>query len=127
MTRVNRVLLALVATAAACACPPKKPAIIGAGSGSDAGSGSAVAPPASACDAMKTKVEAMYRTEAAAQEPKRAEEATSDNTAMVLGECAKAPDKVVPCLQSVTTVKDLEAKCMPQLSDEGSEADVLKQ
>jgi hypothetical protein len=44
---------------------------------------------------------------------------------MVIAECNRAPDTVSACIAGVTTVKDLEATCLPKLDEEGSEADVL--
>lgn len=123
---MKRLLCLVTVTIVACACPSKATKT-GAGSGSGDGSGSA-APPAAVggCDGVKAKVEAMYRTEAQAREPKRVEEAVADNTAMVMAECAKDPGKVSACLAGAATVKDLEATCLPQLDDEGSEGDTLK-
>ena len=44
---------------------------------------------------------------------------------MVIAECNRAPDAVSACIAGVTTVKDLEAQCLPKLDEEGTEADVL--
>jgi hypothetical protein len=119
----------------ACACPKKGGGGAGTGSGSGSGS-SVVAPPAGGCDGLRPRIEAMYRAEAQAREPKRVEEAVADNTAMVMAECAKAPDRFGACFAQAPTgngaeaqgwtAKDLETHCMPQLDDEGSEGDALR-
>ncbi len=121
---MKRVLCLVMVTIVACACPSKSTKTGGTGSG--AGSGSAAPAAAGGCDGAKAKVEALYRTEAQAREPKRVEEAVADNTAMVMAECAKDPGKVTACIAGAATVKDLEATCLPQLDDEGSEGDALK-
>jgi len=75
------------------------------------------------CDSAKPKVEALYRAEAQAKEPKRVEEAVADNTAMVMKDCAKQPDKTVACLGRVTTVAELEKDCLIPLDPEGTEGE----
>jgi hypothetical protein len=124
---MKRVLCLVLVAIVACACPSKATKT-GSGSGSgSAGSGVAEMPPTTGgCDGAKAKVEAMYRAEAQAKEPKRVDEAVADNTAMVMAECAKAPAKVSACIASAATLKDLETTCLPQLDDEGSEGDTLK-
>ena len=117
MKRLGLVLMTVVA----CACPSKS-----AKTGGGAGSGSAVVTPAGGCGGAKAKVEQLYRAEAQVKEPKRVEEAVADNTAMVMAECAKSPDKVSACIGGAATLKDLETTCLPQLDDEGSEGDTLK-
>lgn len=117
--------LALLFLVVACACPSKST------SGPAAGSGSAkvVPPPPAAitsCDGARDKIEALYRAEAQAKEPKRVDEAVADNTAMVLADCRKAPDRVVPCLAAAQTLVDIETKCVKQLDDEGTEAEQPK-
>lgn len=82
------------------------------------GSGSGTA---SSCDDLRPHVEELYRAEAKAKEPKRVDEAVADNTAMVLNDCAKAPDKVVACVNAVASVADLERKCLRPLDEEGTE------
>jgi len=89
------------------------------------GSGSG-APATSACDAIRPRVEQLYRAEAEQKEPKRVAEAVADNTAMVMNDCAKAVDKVTACIQKVSTVAELESKCLRPLDDEGSEGNELK-
>ena len=107
--------------AVACACPAKQ--TTGPGS---SGSGIVVEKPASTCDGLRARVEALYRAEAQAKEPKRVEEAVADNTTMVLNDCAKAPDKVVACVNEATTIAELESKCLRPLDDEGTEGTELK-
>jgi hypothetical protein len=46
---------------------------------------------------------------------------------MVMVDCAKDPAKVVPCLNSATTIAELEARCLVPLDDEGREGSELKQ
>lgn len=122
---MKRVIAIALVTIVACACPKKHGG--GVGSGSAEGSGSnVVAPVQGGCEGARAKVEGLYRAEAQAKEPKRVEEAVADNTAMVMAECAKAPEKVSACIAQAATLKDLEATCMPQLDDEGSEGDTLQ-
>ena len=134
---MKRVIAAFAVSIVACACPSKK-TTTGGGSGSAEGSGSGqVTPPVQGgCEGARAKVEQLYRAEAQAREPKRVEEAVADNTAMAMAECAKAPDRFTACIAQARTgagaeaqawtAKDLEASCMPQLDDEGSEGDALK-
>jgi len=110
----------------ACACPAKTTPTTGGGS---AGSGgSAVAPTsvapvtATTCDGVKPRVEAMYRAEAQQKEPARVEEAVSDNTTMVMNDCAKDV-KLVACLAKVATIAELEKTCLIPLDDEGTEGE----
>jgi hypothetical protein len=121
--RLWLVWLALVA----CACPSKPVTTGAAGSGSAAGSAvvssASVAPvTATTCDGVKARVEAMYRAEAQQKEPARVEEATSDNTTMVMNDCAK-DGKLVACLAKVATIAELEKTCLIPLDDEGTEGE----
>ena len=103
------VLLVLVA----CACPSTKTAP------------PVKSPPvasAATCDGIKPRVEDLYRAEAQQKEPKRVDEAVADNTQMVMNDCAKDPDKTVPCLAKVGSVAELEKDCLIPLDDEGTEA-----
>lgn len=101
-------------------CASSKPPT-GAGSGT----GSSVGTTGTACDGARARVDQLYRAEAQAREPKRVDEAVADNTAMVMNDCARAPDKVAACVASAATVKELEARCLVALDDEGSEGDAL--
>jgi len=103
-----------------CACPAKPVTTPPTGSGTGSG-----VPTTSftTCDGAKPKIEALYRAEAQAKEPKRVEEAVADNTAMVLKDCAKQPDKAVACLGRVTTVAELEKDCLIPLDPEGTEGE----
>ncbi|MBL9019955.1 MAG: hypothetical protein JNL83_37565 [Myxococcales bacterium] len=131
---MKRVIALVLVTIVACACPKKGGG--GTANGSGQGSGSTALPPAQGCEAVRAQVEALYRAEAKAKEPTRVEEAVADNVAMVMAECAKAPDRISACIAQGRapgaaeaqpwTAKDLEASCMPQLDDEGSEGDTLK-
>jgi hypothetical protein len=120
MLNRSMLLIALVA----CACPSKPTQGPGTGSagGGPAGGGAA----ATSCDGLRGKLEQLYRAEAQAHEPKRVDEAVSDNTTMVLNDCAKAPDKVIACVNGVTTVTELEARCLRPLDEEGSEGKELR-
>jgi hypothetical protein len=111
---------AKVVVGAALACghadrPPTEPT---AGSGSAAGRGGR-------CDTIRWRVEQLYRAEAKDKEPSRVDDAVADNTAMVMNDCAQAPDKVTACIAAVATVKDLEARCLAPIDDEGTEGDKL--
>ncbi len=111
MKKAGLLFLAL----AACACPNKK------AGGTGTGSGVVEVPPnGDACAAVRPKVEQLYRAEAQAQEPKRVDEATADNTAMVMGDCAKAPQKVAACVQAAETVADIEKNCLERLDPAGN-------
>jgi hypothetical protein len=115
--------LLLAMLLAGCACPegkqPNKP-----GTGSGSGSGPPVV--LTGCAAARAKVEQLYRAEAQVKEPKRVDQAVADNTAMVMNDCAKAPDKVTGCIEKVSTVAELETKCLRPLDDEGTEGNDLK-
>ncbi len=120
---MKRALLILLV---ACACPSKSTSGPTAG-----GSGSAkVAPPPTdkitSCETARGKIEALYRLDAEVKEPKRIDEAVADNTAMVLADCAKAPERVVPCLAAAENLADVEKKCLVQLDDEGTEGEQPK-
>jgi hypothetical protein len=125
--------LSLVVALVACACPSKKTERA-TGGGGGTGTGSQVTgsgegpPPAGGCEAIRAKVEQLYRAEAQAQakEQKRVEEAVADNTAMVMGDCAKAPAKIVACVTGAATVKDIEITCLVPIDDEGTEGEALK-
>lgn len=126
---MKRVIAIALVTIVACACPSKKGTTGGGGgtgSADGSGSGQVGPPPQGGCEGVKAKIESLYRAEAQAKEPKRVEEAVADNTAMAMAECAKSPDKVSACIAQAATLKDLEASCMPQLDDEGTEGDTLK-
>jgi hypothetical protein len=107
---MNRaVLLVLVA----CACPSTK------------ATPPVKSPPvasATTCDGVKPRMQDLYRAEAQQKEPKRVDEAVADNTQMVMNDCAKDPDKTVPCLAKAGSVAELEKDCLIPLDDEGTEA-----
>lgn len=115
----------LVLSLVACACPSKQ-AGQGTTGGSGAGSGT-VPVEAGSCAGVRSKVEQLYRAEAQVREPKRVEEAVTDNTAMVMRDCDKAPDKVSACIARAATVADIETTCIAPLDDEGSEGKALSQ
>jgi hypothetical protein len=115
-----------LAVLVACACPSKQTGTpTTTGSGTPTGSSGGAPPTATGCEGVRAKVQQLYRAEAQVKEPKRVEEAVADNTAMVMGDCAKAPDQVSACIARVTTINDLEATCLPQLDDEGREGDAV--
>jgi hypothetical protein len=102
----------------ACACPSKPGGpSTGTGTGTNQPTGSLPA----ACQAQRGKVEQLYRAEAQVKEPSRVDEAMADNTAMVMNDCAKQPDKVAPCVAKATSVAEIEAQCLVPLDDEGTE------
>ncbi len=108
----------------ACACPSKQAST---GTGTTPGSGSAGADPAlTGCEATRQKVERMYRSESTDKDAARLEGSIADNTAMVMNDCAKAPDKVVACINGATTIAELEKNCLVQLDDEGTEGEALR-
>ena len=80
------------------------------------------------CDAAKKKVGELYRAEATAnkEKPERVEESIADNTAMVMNECRAQPDKVIGCINRVSSANELEKQCLAQLDDEGSEGEALR-
>lgn len=90
------------------------------------GSGSTAVGPARSCAELEPRVRELYRADAQAREPKRVDDAVSDNTTMVMNDCAKAPDKVVACVNGIATVAELEARCLQPLDDEGTEARDLR-
>lgn len=91
--------------------------------GATAGDAPPVVEHATSCDEVRPRVEAMYRAEAQAREPQRVEEATADNTTMVMNDCARDPAKAVPCLAKVGTIAELEQQCLIPLDDEGTEGE----
>ena len=115
--RARAAVVAVAAALLACACSGKGSATVGGGSGAGA---------ARSCDEIRAKVEQLYRAEAEAKEPKRVEEAVSDNTTMVMNDCARAPAKVVKCVNAVASVAELEKKCLAPLDDEGTEGEELR-
>ena len=121
---MKRWLVVVAVVAAGCSGKPKT-APTTQGSGSNV---AVVTPPSSAktCDEVKPRVEGMYRAEAQANEPKRVDEATADNTAMVMKDCATDPAKFVPCLAKVPTVAELEKQCLVPIDDEGTEGEARK-
>jgi len=92
------------------------------------GSGGPTDPPSVGCDGAKNKVEQLYRAESVANKdkPERADEAVADNTAMVMAECAKSPDKVIACIGRVSAAGELEKQCLAPLDEEGTEGEALR-
>jgi hypothetical protein len=80
--------------------------------------GGGVAP---ACETLRPKLERLYRAEAEVKEPTRIDEAVSDNTTMVLNDCARAPDRVARCVEAAASIAEIESKCVLPLDEEGSE------
>jgi hypothetical protein len=106
-----------------CSGKPASEPVARPGSGSAAGAAGGAAQVNPACAAVRPRVEQLYRAEAQAREPGRVDEAVTDNTTMVMNDCGKAPDKVAACVTSASTVKDLEARCLAPIDDEGTEGD----
>jgi hypothetical protein len=90
--------------------------------GSAAPAGGAT-PTGTACDGARAKVEQLYRASARDKQPARVEEIVADNTTMVMNDCVTSPDKIAACVAAVTSVSELEARCLIPLDDEGSEGD----
>ena len=42
-----------------------------------------------------------------------------------MNDCAKAPAKLTACIAAITTVAELEARCLIPIDDEGTEGDKL--
>lgn len=79
----------------------------------------------SSCEGVRAKVEQLYRAEAEVKEPKRVDGAVADNTTMVMNDCAKDPAKVASCIDRISTISELEAKCLRPLDEEGTEGNEL--
>lgn len=110
----------LVALASGC---PGKQTSAPTGTGSQQSTNVPPSGSAKTCADVKPKVEALYRAEAEAKEPKRVAAAVADNTAMVMNDCNKDPVKAVPCLVSVQSISELEQQCLVPLDDEGTEGE----
>jgi hypothetical protein len=108
--------------AAACGGGSTQAVPASTGSGGSGNAGSA----AVGCDSVRAKVEGLYRAEAQTREPTRVDEATADNTGMVMTDCAKAPGTVVACIAAVSTVAEIERKCLPPLDAEGTEGEAAR-
>ncbi|HEU4735173.1 MAG TPA: hypothetical protein VFT22_45085 [Kofleriaceae bacterium] len=120
--RVVGLIGALVALPVGLGCsgkPPQEPAGGAAGAGAAGGARATSA----ACEAVRPRVEQLYRAEAQAREPARVDEAVADNTTMVMNDCVKAPDKVAACVRSVPSAKELDARCLIPIDDEGTEGE----
>lgn len=116
--------LILVALLACGSRPPVGPA----GGTTGEGPASGVDPTGTACEPLRGKVEQLYRAEAAkarAPDPARVNEAIADNTTMVMNDCVQAPGKATACITAATTVRELEARCLIPIDDEGTEGDQL--
>ena len=120
MNRAGRLALVAMAVTLGCGCPGPGSSTTGGGGGGGSGG------TARLCDDIRPKVERLYRAEAQANEPKRLEEAVADNTTMVMNDCAKAPAKVAGCVNGVSSVAELEKKCLAPLDDEGTEGEALR-
>ena len=79
----------------------------------------------STCASVRPHLIALYTADAEVAEPTRVEPRVADNVAMASAECERAPATFVPCARAARQVADLEATCLPQLDDEGSEGDVF--
>lgn len=108
--------LIVVALLACGSSPPQGPGAPGGGSASSA-------EPRTPCDAVRARVEQLYRSGARDRAPARIAELVADNTAMVMNDCRKAPDKTTACITAATSAAELETRCLIALDDEGSEGD----
>jgi hypothetical protein len=115
---MKRLLVVAVVGLGCSGKPPAEP--IGGTAGPGTRGPGATSP---ACEAVRPRVEQLYRAETQAGEPARADEAVADNTTMVMNDCARAPDKIAPCVRSAGSVKDLEARCLIPLDEEGTEGE----
>jgi len=102
--------------------------IAGCGSNTSGPAGGSNVAATPTCDGIRAKIEQLYRADATAHagktnDPQRIDEAVADNSRMVANDCAKAPDKVAPCVVKATTVAEIEKTCLIQLDDEGTEAE----
>jgi hypothetical protein len=93
-----------------------------------ADTGTAVAAPSGSptgttCDGARGKVEQLYRAAARDKEPARVTELVADNTAMVMHDCATAPDRIAACVAAAATASELETRCLVPLDDEGTEGE----
>lgn len=111
---MKRLLIALALGGGGCGGAPVEPA----GTGATTGSGSA-----STCDAVRGKVEQLYRDSARGQDAARVAELVADNTIMVMNDCRQSPQKTATCISTASTSAELEARCLIPLDDEGSEGD----
>ena len=107
----------------ACGSPSTPPVEPTGGATTGNSSGGGVPLSGTTCDAVRAKVEELYRAAARGGDPVRVNEAVADNTTMVMNDCAKAPDKATACITAATTVHELEARCLEPLDDEGTEGD----
>lgn len=109
----------------ACACP-SKPTTTGTGNGTGHATGALPA----ACEAIRGKLQQLYRAEAQAKEPARVEEAMADNTAMVLADCVAQPaslrEQLAACVRGASSVVDIESRCVIPLDDEGTEGEARR-
>jgi hypothetical protein len=76
------------------------------------------------CERVRSKVERLYRAEAEEREPTRVPEAIADNTQMVMNDCARDP-KVGDCVETASSVAEIERTCLIPLDPEGSEGEAL--
>jgi hypothetical protein len=104
-------LLALALAACSSPRPPDRTPPSGSGSGSVART----------CDAQRAKLEQLYRAEALEREPKRVDDYVADNTAMVLADCARQPDRAIGCIERAASIAEIERTCVIALDEEGSE------
>ena len=100
----------------------------GTGDTGGGGTGTDTPAPANSCDGARKRVEQLYRADADVrkEKPDRIAEYVSDNTAMVMNDCAKNPTEVVACIKRVGGVPELETTCLVQLDAEGTEGEALR-
>ena len=76
-----------------------------------------------ACEAVRPKVEQLYRASAQGKDPARVSEIVADNTTMVMNDCVRMPDKAPACITAAKTAQELESRCVVPLNDEGTEGE----
>jgi hypothetical protein len=114
-----------VALASACGCKNGDKSTSGNGNGNGNGN-----PPtghtAAECDALSDAIAKLYSNAAPAppdetpEAGKLREQEARDNLAMVMADCKKDPNRVVPCAKAATSVDTLERSCLLPLDDEGN-------
>jgi hypothetical protein len=122
--KVGSLLLAVVLWSA-CSCKNGDKST--GGLGGDGGTGKP--PPttghtAAECDGLTEALTKLYATPAPPDESPEAaalrRQEQSDNVNMVLTDCRKDPNRVIPCAKTATNTDQLERACMLPLDDDGN-------
>ena len=83
-------------------------------------------PQESPCAKTREHVEALYRAELGRPDesdgaaPADVESSVADNTAMMLADCERDPQRFAPCLKAAVSVQQMERDCLVPLDDEGT-------